>query len=276
MSAAPRCAVAAMARNARKALQTLPADIPVRLADYDDRPGLERAFDGVAQLLFVASDGEARDMMRHHANVIAAAAARGVRRVVFAGIVDVGESSPFCYAPAYRDAEHRLVASGMEWTILRCGLYSDLVLDHWLLPARASGEVSLPVGSARIAPISRDGVAEALAAAISRQDSGSVHLLTGPVSCSFDEVAALGAGILGCPMRYSMCSPADYLARERSAMEEPWPHAYSTLCAAILEGRYDRVSADFERLVGRPPESLERFLRRSREPRHPSPPPVPR
>ncbi len=109
-------AVIAMARDARKAERTLPSGTQVRIADYDERAGLDEAF--------------------------------------------VDEASPFYFAPVYRDAERRLAEGGAEWTILRCGLYADFVLAHWLRPALSTGEVSLPLGPARIAPISRDDVAE--------------------------------------------------------------------------------------------------------------------
>lgn len=261
-------AVAAMVRDASKAREQLPTNTPIRLADYDERSSLERAFDGVAHLVFVASDGDAHDMMRHHANVIEVATARGVKRITFTSIVDLDERSPFCYAPVYRDAERRLVGCGVEWTILRCGLYSDLVLDHGLLPAQDSGEISLPIGSARIAPISRDDVAEALAAvSVSHSCGGKTFALTGPRSWSFDEIAALMTNIVCRPVRYSACSPAEYLKRAQREMDDSWwPHAFSTLCAAIHEGCYEAVSSDFERLVGRPAESFESLLRRTFRP----------
>jgi NAD(P)H dehydrogenase (quinone) len=101
------------------------------------------------------------------------------------------------------------------------------------------------------------------AASISRNLSGRTFALTGSGSWSFAEIAALMASILCRPMRYSMCSPADYLKRARSEMDDPWPQAFSTLCAAIRQGRYEAVSTDFERLVGRPAEGLESFLRRA-------------
>jgi NAD(P)H dehydrogenase (quinone) len=62
----------------------------------------------------------------------------------------------------------------------------------------------VPVGQARIAPVSRDDVAEAAAAAIvSRQHCGKVYELAGPSSYSFDEVAGLASGFSGVPIRYA-------------------------------------------------------------------------
>jgi NAD(P)H dehydrogenase (quinone) len=256
--------VAAMARNARKAERNLPAGIDIRIADYDDTSSLKRAFEGVTGLLFVASDGDGRDVMRQHANVIDSVAAAGVGHVVFASIIDVDEASPFYFTPVYRDAERRLAELGLGWTILRCGLYSDFLLSSWVQPAISTGRLSVPVGQARIAPVSRDDVAEAAAAAIaSRQHCGKVYELTGPRSYSFDEVAGLASGFASVPIRYAACSPSDYLQRAWTEMRDPWPHAFATLCASIAQGRYGYVSPHIEGLLGRPAEGLEDFFGRT-------------
>ena len=72
-------------------------------------------------------------------------------------IVDIADGSPFYYAPVYRDAEQKLKMSRFSSAIIRCGLYSDFILRHWL----KDGQISLPLGNARMAPISRDDVAAA-------------------------------------------------------------------------------------------------------------------
>jgi NAD(P)H dehydrogenase (quinone) len=256
--------VAGIARDPRKAAHNLPVGIPIRIADYDDRSSLESAFEGVTRLLFVASDGDGRDVMRHHANVIDAAAASGVEHVAFTSIIDVDETSPFYFAPVYRDAERRLAELGLGCTILRCGLYSDFLLSRWVEPARSTGRLSVPVGQACIAPVSRDDVAAAAAAAIvSRHHCGKVYELTGPRSHSFDEIAGLASGCSGVPIRYAACSPSDYLQRAWTEMRDPWPHAFASLCASITQGRYGQVSPDIEGLLGRPAEGLEDFFGRT-------------
>jgi len=255
--------VAAMARDARRSEENVPAGIPVRIADYDDLPGLRRAFEGVSRLLFVASDGDGRDVLRHHANVIDAAAASGIRRVVFVGILDIDETSPFYYTPVYRDAERRLAESGLNRAILRCGLYSDLLLSHWIGPAKATGELHLPLGQALLAPVSRDDVARAAAAlTVAADGSNTIHEMTGPRAYSFGEIADLASEIFGTRIRYVPCSPSAYLKRAWAEMPDPWPHAFSTLFASIAQGRYAKVSTDIAGLLGRPAEDLRDFLAR--------------
>jgi NAD(P)H dehydrogenase (quinone) len=255
------CPVAAMARNPRKAEETVPAGVPIRIANYDDVASLKISFEGVSSLLFVASDGDGRDVLRHHANVIDAAAATSIKQVIFMSILDIEETSQFYYTPVYRDAERRLTESGLSCTILRCGLYSDLLLSHWIEPARATGELWLPVGQARIAPVSRKDVAAAAASLTAAADrDGKVYELTGPKAYSFDEIADLANEVFGTRIRYVSCSTSDYLRRAWAEMQDPWPHAFTTLCASIGEGRYAGVSTDIADLLGRPAEDLRDFL----------------
>jgi NAD(P)H dehydrogenase (quinone) len=254
----------AMARDPEAARWWLPSGTAIRVADYEDSPALRRAFTGADQIILVSSDGDARAVMRHHANAISAAAAAGPSRIVFMSIVDIDAESPFYYAPVYRDAERRLAASGVPSTIVRCGLYSDFIFDHWLKPAIESGEVRLPAGQGPVTPISREDVARAIVAIATRPGTrGRSYAVTGHRALSLDEVVAAFSEVAGRPMRYSLSPRSDYLAWALAHLEDPWPHAFSTLCESIGEGRFGRVSNDFAELVGHEPESFCQYLRRS-------------
>jgi NAD(P)H dehydrogenase (quinone) len=258
--------VAAMVRNVERAREHLPDEVPIRVGDYDDLSSLERAFDGMTRLLFVASDGDARDVMRHHANVIQAVAATGID-IVFTSITDIDATSPFYFTPVYRDAEHRLADLGSACTILRCGLYADFILTQWIEPALSTGMITLPVGESLVAPVSRDDVAEAAARlVVTNGHEGMTYEITGPDALSFEEIAAQASRSAGVPIRYVPCAPSDYLVGVWQRLEDPWQHAFSTLCASIAQGRYARVSSGGAKLLGGSPESMEAFLRRTLTP----------
>lgn len=254
--------VAALVRKPEAAQGRLPRGVALRVGDYEDAPALKTAFTGIDQLVLISSDGYADAVMRHHANAIAAASAAGVRHITFTGIIDIGEASPFYYAPVYRDAERLLAACGVPSTILRCGLYSDFILDTWLVPA--AGELALPVGQGLVAPVSRDDVAAAIAAAAARANTSSaLYTITGDQALGFDEVAACYGEVTAQPLRYRPCSPGDYLASASARLDNPWPQAFSSLCASIAEGRYAATSSDFTALTGKQPESFRDFLARA-------------
>jgi NAD(P)H dehydrogenase (quinone) len=256
--------LAALARNGAKAKAQLPAGIDLRLADYDNPAALRIALRNVTRLMFIASDGDARDVLRHHANIFAAAVEAGVRQIVFTSIVDIGDQSPFYYAPVYRTAEKLLAETGIPATILRCGLYSDFVQAYWLAPALPSGTVTLPAGKARIAAVSRDDIAAAAAAVLTGDDhAGKTYHLTGPVPQDFPMLVETVNQVLGAKIAYADCPPADYLLKAWQDLSDPWPHAFSTMLASIRAGNFATTSDDIEKLTGRPAEDFAAFLRRS-------------
>ena len=249
--------VVAMVRDVEAASRRLPSGIALRVADYDDASALKRAFAGIDELVLISSDGDASAVMRHHANAIEAAAATGIRHITFTSIVDTDELSPFYFAPVYRDAEQRLAVCGVPSTILRCGLYSDFILEYWLAPSQASGVLMLPAGHGLVAPISRDDVAAAVAAAAAKPDkSRTIYTITGHRALGFDEIAAAYGKTIAKQVRYRPCSVDEYLTWASGRLDDPWPHAFSTLCASIAEGRYSQVSSDFTAITGREPESF--------------------
>lgn len=254
--------VAALVRKPEAAQRRLPRATSLRVGDYEDISSLKAAFAGIDALVLISSDGAADTVVRHHANAIDAAMSGGVRHITFTSIIDIGETSPFYYAPPYRDAERRLAACGVPTTILRCGLYSDFILDTWL--AHASGELVLPAGQGLVAPVSRDDVAAAVAAAtVSADASGPLYTITGDRALSFDEIASSYAEATAQPLRYRPCALGDYLSSATARLDEPWPQAFSSLCASIAEDRYASTSSDFTALTGKPPESFRDFLVRA-------------
>ena len=251
-----------MARHAPTDASSSPM---MRIADYGDPESLSQAFEGISTLLLVSSDGDGRSMLRHHANAIDAAVSRGVTSIVFTSIVDVDADSPFYFAPVYRDAERRLRDSGTAWTILRCGLYSDLILNEWIRPALVSGSLALPVGDGHVAPVARDDVALAAAAVAASPalHAGKIHELTGPLPLSFARMAEMAGKAFGRRLKFVPYPVADYLQRSLATMQAPWPHAYSTLCRSIAEGRYEHATDTCEALTGRPAADFEACVRQA-------------
>lgn len=249
--------VIAMGRDAARLRRAVPRATRLAIADYDDPGSLDRAFAGVTRLLFVAGDGFAEDMIRQHANVIAAAERQAIAHVVFTSIVDVEDGSPFYYAEVYRDAERRLRASRCAAAIIRCGLYCEFVHRHWL----AAPTISLPLAEARIAPVSRDDVAAAAVDALLDRAEG-LWALTGSRSYSMLEMARVASGIMGQTFTYRDCPPEEYLKRLEAEGDDPWPLAFSTLCASVRDGRYALASKQYPTSPARRPEDFESYLRR--------------
>jgi NAD(P)H dehydrogenase (quinone) len=102
-----------------------------------------------------------------------------------------------------------------------------------------------------------------LAIAATMEGQGKIHVLTGPHAHTLDEIAVTTSAVWDVPIRYAPCPPADYLRRLWDEMDDPWPHAFSTLCASVAGGRYGQISHDLAGLIGRQPEAFAAFVRRS-------------
>ena len=72
--------------------------------------------------MFVGSDGHADRVLAHHRNILAAARAAGVSRIVLLSSQDADQDSPFCYAPVHPDTEHELADSCEQPIVIGAGL----------------------------------------------------------------------------------------------------------------------------------------------------------
>lgn len=255
--------VTALVRDADKASRALCSSVPVRVANYNCPDQLGTAFSGVDELVLIPSDEPADVLRKHVTNLVDAAREACVRRVVFLGITDLQGEPSFYYAGGYREAEAVISRTFKEWVILRCGLHADLVADHWIRPVAHGGAIELPAANGRLALISRETVATAVAAAaFDRALCGQVMMLTGPAALSFGDVAREAAALFRSSVAYRSCRMAEYVGRLERDLETPWPEAFASLITSIRLGRYAAVTADVERLTGQLPEMFHSFLRR--------------
>lgn len=87
----PAAELAVMVRDSRKAADLAERGVEVRSGDYADPPSLRTAFAGADVLLFVSSSDTTPGVRPlQHANVIAAAKATGVGRIVYTSIIGAG------------------------------------------------------------------------------------------------------------------------------------------------------------------------------------------
>jgi len=128
---------------------------------------------------------------------------------------------------------------------------SDFILKHWLAPSQTSGELVLPIGDGRVAPIWRDDVAAAVAAVAAKPNKSCIiYMITGHRALGFGEIAASYGETIVRQVRYRPCSIDKYLTWASARLDDPWPYAFSTLCASIAEGlhcHYGPKTSELER-----------------------------
>lgn len=129
----------------------------LRALDFDAPDKI--SFEGVQTLVLVSAGAEEDDVViTRHNNAITAAERAGVRHIVYTSLTDAGDHLGF--ALAHRWTERRLRSGTARWTILRNGLYAELI-GQLLTPQE--GVISAPFGQSGVAAVARDDLAEAAA-----------------------------------------------------------------------------------------------------------------
>jgi NAD(P)H dehydrogenase (quinone) len=232
----------------------------VRRLDLDDPATLPDAFQGVDRALLVSTDAIGRRAEQHR-NGIQAAARAGVRHLAYTSLLGAPRSS-VGLAPEHVATERALAESGVGYTSLRNGVYTDMLLQS-LQGAVASGQLVTARGQGGVSYITREDCARAAAAALSSGFEGSRELeLTGPESVTSDALARLASELTGRPVVH-VSVPLSALVEGMVAhgLPEPVAKIYASFDTAAAQGELSVVTSAFQELVGQPPQSVRDFLR---------------
>lgn len=249
--------IAVSVRDTAKAADLAGRGISVRHGDFDQPATLVPAFAGAAKLVLVSTDGPKDVRIAQHRAAIAAAKAAGVAHILYTSFVDTDADSPAEFAAVHRATEADLAASGLKVTRLRNTLYADF-LPMTLGPALESGTLRLPAGTGKTSFVSRDELAQAIAAAAAAPAlAKDVYELTGQATHDYHEVAAAVAQVTGKPVRYEPVSEDAYAEALAAYGLPAWlARALANMYSAVAAGKFERVSNDFAALVGHPPRPL--------------------
>ena len=238
------------------------AGAEVATGSYDDAEGLRRAFDGTRTLLMVSAS-EAPDRERLHANVVDAAVAAGVERIVYTSFFGAAPDCTFTFGRDHWHAEEHIRASGLGHTFLRDNLY----IDFLPLMAGPDGVIRGPAGDGRVAAVARDDIADvAVAALVGGGHEGRSYDLTGPEALTLAEAAEELSRAAGRPIRYQAETLEEAYASRASYGAPGWEvDGWVTTYVAIANGDLEQVSGDVAAVAGHPPLRLAEFLRSNPE-----------
>jgi NAD(P)H dehydrogenase (quinone) len=140
--------IVAVVRNLDKGKHLAALGIEVRPADYNDPASLHTALVGAEKLLLISSS-EVGKRAAQHLNVIEAAQQAGVKHLYYTSLLHA-DRSPLALAQEHVLTEQALFKSGLTYTILRNGWYTEnytgnlkSALEHQLIMgAAADGQIS--------------------------------------------------------------------------------------------------------------------------------------
>ncbi|MDY9239723.1 NAD(P)H:quinone oxidoreductase [Escherichia coli] len=210
MKTLPASQIVAIVRNPAKAQALAAQGITVRQADYGDEAALTSALQGVEKLLLISSS-EVGQRAPQHRNVINAAKTAGVKFIAYTSLLHA-DTSPLGLADEHIETEKMLADSGIVYTLLRNGWYSE----NYLASAPAALEHGVFIGAAgdgKIASATRADYAAAAARVISE---GKVYELAGDSAWTLTQLAAELTKQSGKSVTYQNLSEADFAAALKS------------------------------------------------------------
>lgn len=244
-------------REAARAPRLAGAEVR-QIPGYGAGAEVREALDGVDTLFLVPAQ-ESADRVEQHLAAVDAAAAAGVRRIVYLSFVDARPDATFTLARQHWATEERIRASGAAWTFPRMNIYLDF------LPSLVSPEglIEGPAGAGRAAMVTRADVADVAAAVLTGDGhEGRAYDVTGPEALTLAEAAARMSSRSGRRIAFRNQTVEEAYASRASYGAPRWQvEAWVTTYLAIAAGDAAEVSDTVPRLTGHPARSLDEHLR---------------
>lgn len=182
--------------------------IEAKTFDYTKPESLAEGLKGIDHLLLI-SGNEVGQRKTQHENVIEAAKKSGVKWIVYTSLLHADTSS-LSLAKEHAETEELLEKSGIPYTILRNGWYTE----NYTSSVQASVQAGAFVGSAgdgRISSAPRADYAEAAAVVLSSEGHvGKVYELAGDEDYTLKELAAEVSKQVGKEIPYNNLPETEY------------------------------------------------------------------
>lgn len=233
--------------------------IPVREADYDRPETLDPALEGVDTLLLI-SGSEVGKRAQQHRNVVAAAKRAGVKRIVYTSLLHADRST-IDLAAEHRESEEAVKASGIPFTILRNGWYTENYSGS--IPGAVQGGALLgSAGGGRISAASRADYADAAVEVLATEGhDGKTYELASDDPWTLADLAAEISRQSGQTIPYRDLPAEEYSqALQGFGLPEGIARMIAGWDAAAREDALFDDSRQLSKLIGRPTTPLSKTV----------------
>jgi len=243
--------------------------VQLRIADYDKKDTLVEAYAGIYMVVNIPTGGDSFSRVTAFENSIAAAQVAGIKRFVLLSSGNGRSDSLNKLAAPYIYAESRLRTSGVNWVILRQGLWIENNLQYYQ-GALQSGVLRFPASPNNLNPfISKSDSAKGLAALILRKDINKrVLSFDSNVAVSYLDIVKVLSEIGGKTVQFQRISVSELA----DILKQGLPDAMKGIApffAGVLGSFEDAaeagetpVSNDFHELTGQSPEAFKDVVKR--------------
>jgi NAD(P)H dehydrogenase (quinone) len=256
--------LAVLVRNPEKVADLQAKGVEVRTGDYNDYDTLVKAFQGVEKLYFVSGSDVATRAAQHQ-NVVNAAKAAGVGHVVYTSFDRKTEdgSSPIAFvADSHLKTEQWLRESGLHYTLMQHGLYTDLLPMFLGEKVLENGVIYQPAGEGKAAFTLRKDMAEAAAKVLTTAGhENKTYLILAEEALSYSDIAQQLGEVTGKNVVHVSPTPDEYVQTLTGAgVPAEFAGFFAAFAQGIAVGEFERTGSDLAQLIGRKPTSVKAYL----------------
>ncbi|MDX6351632.1 MAG: hypothetical protein QOF84_6422 [Streptomyces sp.] len=251
----PADQVAAVVRDQAKATDIADRGVELRVADYSDPETLAGAFQAGDVVLLISGSEVGRRVAQHTA-VINAAKDAGVARLAYTGVLG-GPAADFALAAEHKVTEQAILDSGLTYTFLRNGWYTENYTAQ--IPVQLEHGVVGSTGGGKVGSATREDFAAAAAAVLAGEGhENTAYELSGDEAWTLAEYAAELSEQSGKEVAYTDV-PAEAL--KGILLGAGLPEQFADILvdvdvSGISPGLLAGGSGDLSRLIGRPTTPL--------------------
>ncbi len=235
----------------------------MRRLDFDDPASLPAGFEGVEAALIISTYSPNSVRAGQNLGAIQAAKAAGVKRLAYTSFAGASPSATADHTvQVHWPTEQAMMASGMDYTILRHALYADIMVGD-LDETLATGVLRRAAGEARCCYIARDDLSLSAATVLANPGHANrVYTETMESALTCGEIAGIMSQVFEREIRYEPVPSAEWAQYMTDHWGVPLELSRSSIgtMRAIENGEFDIVSHDYEKITGRKPQTMRQFL----------------
>lgn len=224
--------------------------IEIRKGDYNSREQFNNALVGIEKLVLISGMDAPEKRIQQHRNVIEAAKANGVKKIVYTSIVGDEEKTAFSpIVKSNRQTEKDIQNSGLDWVIGRNGIYIEPDLEY-IETYKKLGEIKNCAGDGKCTYTSRNELGYAYAKMLTEEKhSKKVYNLVGePITQA--KLADYINQIYNTKLVFNSVSVEEYTNERKTELGDFIGTVIAGIYEGILNGVYN-VNSDYEKAAGR-------------------------
>ncbi len=248
--------VIGLARTPAKAAHL---NVEIRKGDYNNREELEVSLQGIDRVLLVSGMDAPDKRIGQHRNVIEAAKAAGVTKLVYTSVQGADEGTTFSpVIQSNRQTEQDVRNSGLQWVIGRNGIYIEPDVDY-IETYKQVGEIVNCAGTGKCGYTTRPELAYAYARMLTEdKHNGNTYNLHGEAITQSALAEYLNLAF-GTQLTYRAMTIEEYQRDCVAGLGEFLGTVIAGIYAGIRAGEADNPS-DFAAAAGRPHQRWQDYF----------------